>query len=248
MSINKWRIYCETESQWSYGYLDESVNRPTNCFTDTNHTVNNSSSSIIDVHVVNEVVVKEEDIATGGHFMTEGFSTNMLANTTTTTTISWPHPITVLLAYYTTLPEHIGDSFQLVSDPVTIGYITSNISVSDSIINVSSTVISHVFIGYEMIITDGTNTDFLDIITNINKNDNTITTKQGATHSFITGSLIKIQRRFLKNLEIGMSWHYEHGKSKIGGSYLPANTNINLIYTNNSNVDKLFRYHVDFLY
>lgn len=214
-SINKWKIYCTTEGTWSFGFLDSSnTNGPTTCFNNSGHTVNNNSISIVSNISTNSVKIVEESIPTGGNYMSEGYSMNLPANTTTTKTISWPIPISVLSASYSTLTTHIGDIINFVSDSFIIGVITANITAGNTVISLNSTAINAVVLGYELIVTDGTNTDFLDTICCINKNTSTVTIRQAATHSFVAGSVIKMQRRFLKNLGIGMSTLYQPGQGK----------------------------------
>jgi hypothetical protein len=247
MTVNKWRVFCNTEFDWSYGYLDDGIT-PTTCFNNTNHEINVDSTNIEKTLADNIVVIQEEHVPTGGNFLTEGFSHNMIANTTTKKSVSFSFPVTSLLARYTTLESHIGDVINLVTEPVTIGVNVSSVNIADTVLHVSSSVLLHAVIGYEIIITDGVNTDFMDIITNINTNTNMITMKAGAVHSFNTNSLIKIQKRLIKNITIGSAGINEHGKSKIGGTYVPTGTIVNVLYTNNSNVDKIFNFEADYLY
>ena len=57
-TVNKWRIYCNTESAWTEGWLEEGASAPTTCFNDSGHSVNLSSPQIIDVVSENTVVAK----------------------------------------------------------------------------------------------------------------------------------------------------------------------------------------------
>ena len=248
-SVNQWRIYCNTESTWVYNYLDISnTTGPTTCPNDTAHTVNIDSVSIVNTISENTVTIKEQATPTGNNYMVEGYSFVANANTVTTKTINWPIPINLLGSNYNTTSSQSGDIVNFISDNITIGYITSNVSIDDTVINCSSTAINAVFLGYELIITDNTNTNELNIVTNINKNTSTLTINQAATNSFTTGALIKMRRRFVKNIVIGISQLYKPGEDKIGSSYVPANTNLNLVYTNNSNTNNTVIFEMHYIY
>jgi hypothetical protein len=47
--INKWKIYCETESAWVYWYLPEDDSAPTTCSNNTSHTVTAGTASIDEI-------------------------------------------------------------------------------------------------------------------------------------------------------------------------------------------------------
>ena len=49
MIINKWKIYCETDSKWEYWHLPETESAPTTCPTDTAHTITAGSVAIAEV-------------------------------------------------------------------------------------------------------------------------------------------------------------------------------------------------------
>ena len=149
---------------------------------------------------------------------------------------------------YNTTSAQTGDVINFISDNITIGYITSNVSIGDTVLSCSSTAINAVLVGYELIITNNTNTNELNVVTNINKNTSTLTINQAATNAFTTGSLIKMRRRFMKNVVIGISQVYKPGEDKIGSSYIPANTNLNLIYTNNNNTNNTVIFEMHYIF
>ncbi len=53
----------------------------------------------------------------------------------------------------------------------------------------------------------------------------------------------------MKDYDIGHPWEHEIGNTKIGGSYVPADVEVTIEYTNNSTTDdKLFVGRVEYLY
>ena len=118
----------------------------------------------------------------------------------------------------------------------TTGTITSDVTASDTVINVSQTVIDNVNIGYKIQLDDSTNTDDLGIVTAIDTDNKTITVDTAATQGFsaATPTYVKQTVCMVSDYEIGPAWEWVIGESKIGGSHLPANTTVEVKYTNNS--------------
>lgn len=131
-TIYKKRIYCTTDSQWEYK-LDEDDTALTVCPIDSGHTVNVSSFQIVDVISSSKVEIKEESVATGGHFQSFTVHIDATANTTSTADVSYPFPISSLLVKFTTSSDHEGDIVNMSVGPDTIvGNITVDVSTSSA--------------------------------------------------------------------------------------------------------------------
>ena len=243
-----WRIFCTTEGIWTYGYLDESAGAPTTCFTDTGHAVNGASQQEITrvENSVSKVKIQEESVETGGHFRCEGKKITAIAGQTTCQIVSWPYPISVLQSFFITDGTHEGDVIDVTIGPnTTIGSITENVAVDDTVVNVSLTVVQNISLGYDFII----NSDNLGKVTEIDPNALTITIDSGSTNSYTSGDSVKTQVSSIEALELdSISERYTIGGSKTGGKYLPANTNVEVCYTNNGVSDITFRYQIEYLY
>lgn len=125
-TLTKYRIYCNTEDSWVEG-AGESP--PTVCYNNNTHTVNQNSIQELVSLSETEVVIKEEDVKTGGNFQTTSFDVNTPANSTTDHDISWPYPVSALAMHFHTADEHYGDVINVCVGPDTlIGSITSDIS------------------------------------------------------------------------------------------------------------------------
>jgi len=48
-TLNKYRIWCDTDSKWEYQWADESDAVPTACPTDTGHSVDTAKTSVVEV-------------------------------------------------------------------------------------------------------------------------------------------------------------------------------------------------------
>lgn len=251
--LYRWRIYCETDSRFEFVWLPESASVPTTCPTDTAHMITSALTRIIETRDPTCVNVKQQgSIGVGNHFLWDSIAFTAVANTTTTHTFSYPIPVTVLSAEWQTAAENTGDivSWTILKDTV-VGALTADIGVGETTLSVSSTVIENINIGYDISITDGTNTDILDLCTSIDAENNTITVETATQHAFLaaTPTVVRFGVPFLKNVEIGHPMRMQIGESKIEGSDVPANTLITCEYTNNSPTDdKRICCYIEMLY
>ena len=118
-------------------------------------------------------------------------------------------------------------------------------------ISVSQTVIDNGYRGYHYALYDGVNRDELGCCVDIDTINNKLYMEISSTNSFSAASPTYVQQTvfFLKAFALGKAWEYDIGASKIGGSYIPADTLIKILYTNNSTLtDKTFIGRVEYLY
>ena len=246
----KWRIYCETEATWTEGIVNETAGIPTNCFTNSGHTVNTNSQQILEELSDYTVTITEESTPTGGHFKSN--SIKMVCPVGASQhDFSYPHPISVLSITIVTTSDHTGDTFEnIVAPNTTIGSITSDITASDTVINVSQTVMDNSKVGYYINVTDGTNNDTLGRVLSLDTVNNTLTMETAAVNGFLasTPTIVQLTVKNIDNYIIGEPSRYEIGKDKIGGSYVPANTVIRVDYTNNGGSSKDFYAIIEYLY
>lgn len=250
MSIKHWRIYCETESDWTYGYLHEDTGNPTSCFTDPGHTINSNSCQELDTVSDTQVIIKEESTPTGGHFKAKGYKMTCPVGSSNYD-YSYPHPISALSITLPTTSDHTDDQIEVQVGPdTTIGTITADVSASDTVITVSQSVIDNIDKGFYVTLDDGTNTDDLGLVTSIDYNLLTITVQTAATKAFAsaTPTYVKITVKVIDDFTIGPAQRYELGKDKIGGSYVPTNTIVRVKYTNNGSSTKDFYCVIEMLY
>lgn len=246
----KWRIFCETESIWTEGIINETDGTPTTCFTDSGHTVNLNSQQALEELSDYIVTINEESTPTGGHFKSN--SIKMVCPTGASQhDFSYPHPISVLSITIVTSSDHTGDTFEnIVAPNTTIGSITSDITASDTVISVSQTVMDNAAVGFYINVTDGTNNDILGRVLSLDTGNNTLTMETAAANGFLasTPTYVQVSVKTIDNYTIGEPSRYEIGKDKIGGSYVPANTTIRVDYTNNGGSSKDFYAIIEYLY
>ena len=250
LTLYKYRVHCTTDNQNEFIWLDENDSEPTTCPTNTSHSIDSSKTTIVDSRKPENIRIKEESIPTGEHFMCETKVINTNANDTSENDYSWPFPISILAVYMIT-SDHEGDNFEaLIAPDTTIGTITSDVAADDTVINVSQTVIDNTSVGYILTLDDGTNNDNLGHVLAIDKVAKTITVETAAVNNFLaaTPTYVKQTVYYLRNYEFGPAWEYVIGESKIGASYLPANTILRARYTNNSITNKKLVVKFEYLY
>ena len=118
-------------------------------------------------------------------------------------------------------------------------------------LSVASTVVNNAYVGYYIKLDDGTNINDVKRIISVDKTNNKIYVESNLTDSFLasTPTYIKQTVYMINDYEIGPTWEYTIGLSKIGGSYIPKDTIITIEYTNYSvDTDKVLIGYVEYLY
>ena len=247
--VIRWRVYCETESEWSEGYLAEGI-EPSVCFNDTAHTINTNSFQELAKVSNNNVSIIEEVVPTGGYHKSVSYKIDCTPGVSTHDYI-FDYAISAFSISFNIIDDHRNDTLETIVAPNTIiGVITSDVSIGDTIINVSPTVIQHIKIGFYVNLDDSNINENLGIVTNIDTINSTITVKTASTTAFSASSptYVKMSIKAIDNFTFGYPGNYVLGGTKIGGSYIPANTIIRIVYTNNGETTKYFYPVIDYLY
>lgn len=206
---------------------------------------------------VEHVKVMEESIdpakRTGGHFKATTIKLDIPSGIGISThTWNFPYDISMLSIEYVGYEANKDDYFSVCVGPDTIiGAITGNIVATDVEINVSQTVIDNAFIGMKCNVTDLTNVDDLGYIIAIDSINNKITVTDAATQSFDATSptYVRVAVEPVKDLLIDLTTSTTQvGASKIGGSFVSANTDFMVHYDNKDGVAKTFHAIMELLY
>lgn len=244
--VTYWKIYCQTESAWVYGYSSEEP-YPEYCFHDKSHVARGKPVALRSLSS-NYQKIKEEYIDTGGFFQTHSYKL-LCTPGTTVHDYTFPYPITALSVKFTTESQHTDDQLLMEVAPDTlIGVVTVGVSENDAVFTVSDTVMDNVSLGHFIKITDGVNTDDLGKVITVNTTTNQITLNTACTHSFPAGAYILLTVRVIDNYTIGYPGRYILGESKIGGSYVPKDTVVRVKYINNGESTKNFYSILEMLY
>jgi len=247
-TLNQYRLFCLTENK----YIDIWANTPPNICPHTNSdTIDTNSIVIIDSISSNDVnIVQSIPGFTGEFYRSQGFNLVIPANNIGTKTFSWPFNITLLTFSMQFNTTNVGDTVNLFVAPnTTIGTITQNIIQGDTIINVSPTVLTNIYLGHLITITNGNQKIEMGQCINIDSINNKITCDIPANISIQSNAYVQSSRHVLKDFYINISnvLHTLANKT-ISGLSLQKNTNSTIFYNNNSNVDKTFTFSIEFLY
>jgi len=250
----RYRIYCNDEADWRYWTLNDGDPLPTTCPVDSAHSVNPSSVNEVERRAISLVNINEEQgpQRTGGHFQVTSHRVDASANSVTTYDINEPIPYAGYAIHFRTTADHEGDVVNMYVAPDTVvGTITSDVVASDTVLNVGTTVVTAVKVGYLISITDGVNVDQLGRVISIDQNALTITVETAATQAFAaaTPTYVRMSVQMVRDFEIGPAGSYSVGDAKIGGSYLAANTTLRITYWNkHATMDKSLVAYTDQTY
>jgi len=234
----KWQIYCETEQAWKYWTLDADAAPPTTCPDDTAHAVNLASVDEVDRRTINEIVVQEESVRTGGRF--QSFTIELNADAQATTTYALPAFVNMsaLAIDFVTTGDMMGDTLNLFVAPETVvGALTQNVGIGDTVLHVSDSVLAIVAPGAFLIdLTDGVQTQSMGRVRSVDKAAKTLTVESAAVHNFgaATPTYVRFWVQMMRNWTIGPAWEYQIGDSKIGGSFVQQGVVVRCDYTNRS--------------
>jgi hypothetical protein len=138
--------------------------------------------------LINELQIKEETPSgppTNGRFRVHGYEINATPNTNTIKDFSWKYPISALNIKFMTTTENIGDTINVFIIPcVNIGKVETTQSIGDTVLNLSSSTIQNVSVGYFVMLMDGTNTQDLGLVLSKNTETNQITVQNALTSDF----------------------------------------------------------------
>jgi hypothetical protein len=241
MNIKKWRIFCNTENDWSGGWLE---NEPTVCFNNNTHTVNPGSIQILEAVEKIEVKIQREDTPTGGNYNIQGYSMVIAANSTEILPVSWKFPINVLSVHCQSNESNLGDTLNAITRPQTlVGVNTVELLQGETTVSVNSTVIENCKIGYNIYIAD----ESLGRVTSIDTLNSTVTSENTSLITHTVGSYIYLDLRIIRDFNLGYSNGNDFGAFN-GNKYLEPNVVTNVIYTNNSIIEKTFSFSIEYLF
>lgn len=202
-----------------------------------------------------KALIQEENIPTGGHYQAKGFEIVVPASDPvgdiTDLEFSFPYPISLLSCEYATTENMDGDRMCLsIAPDTTVGSLSSNADIDDTVISVSESMMQYMESGYCLKLSDGTNENDLGAIVGIDRVNNTVTVENSLTNNFLasTPTYVKRSVKMVPCIYIQGNSRVQLGESKIGGSYIPANTTFKVQYENNEGSAKKFRFIFEYLY
>lgn len=247
-----YRMFCETENDYVYVWNDK---RPSKCPNSSAHTIRNNSVTITRRVAQSDVKVLEEDPddggVTGGHFAVKSLPMTIGPSETKTATHTWPHAISVFAIEFISSANQLGDVVDVYINPeATIGALSGDVASGATVLPVTDSVLVYARVGFEITLDDGVNNEALGAITAIDTATNEITVETATTNAFAaaTPTAVKMTVHMMQNYTFGHGGPVNIGESKIGGSYIPANTPIRVVYQNKTAETKHFNPSIEYLY
>jgi hypothetical protein len=246
--VKLWRVYCNDESAFFQVW---SPTEPTACPNNVAHTIDPDKTTVIDKISKSEVQIQEELVSTQGIYRYQGYKYTIPAGTVgdiTVLNLEWDYPITLLNGHFDASLDQVGDVIDGWVVPNTpIGYTTAAVNIGDTLINVSSTVLQYIYIGYTVKITDGVNTVELGECIAKDIVNNTITVQTASSIAFSPGAYVQIIVKVVDQNYVATNDRYEFAKKKVGGKTL-NDCKFQINYKNNTGLAKDFSFGLEFMY
>lgn len=245
--VSKYRIYCNTESIYTYIYKDTT---PTACPNNNTHTIDTNTISIIDNVKTNDVNIIQEIVPTNGNYRGESKKMTISQVGKTTEEIVFDQLISVLTITPHATSENHDDSIYLLVTPNTpVGVNTQDSLTSDTVMYVNSTVIENMQKGYYIYIIKNNVEVEVGKCLDFSSENSTITINTPLTEDFTAGSYIGINIYLLYDFILLGGAKYELARKTIGCSSVETNLIVKIIYDNKSvEPNKSFYYHYEYLY
>lgn len=230
-------------------YTFQASDSPSKCPTDSSHTI--LTTLVIEKIHNDKRVIKEAARPINGFFRVESIMIDVLPNENKTQDLTWPFPISPLSVIILPNELHRGDIYTVnVSPDKVVGVITMDVSIGNTILTVSSTVIENIQVGFPCTLFDGTNTEDLGFVVEKDYTAGTITVENASTREYLaaTPTYVRMTVRFMGPHTIGRKGMLHLGTTKIGASYIPAGEIVRVKYENKSSHKKTIYGIVEYLY
>ncbi|RKZ96609.1 MAG: hypothetical protein DRQ40_00425 [Gammaproteobacteria bacterium] len=230
--LNLYRYVCISGTQFE----EWSEEIPISC--PNGNAVSSGTLAIIDSVSDQDVsaTIVEESIATGGHFQGESVTVNISGTDWAEVDHSWPIPISIVAAHFTTDDTHQGDIIQAHAAPnTTIGAATAVISGGQSTFSVQQSVVDNISLGFLVTLVDSNDgaTEELGRVIDIDKENLTITTEDVTSQALAISpapTYVQMTIAYINHMEIGPPRADVVGEGNLKASYFPANTILRFRY------------------
>lgn len=249
-SVNKWRIYCNTENKWVYKWEQENITPPTVCFEDSSHDVNTESASVIERISNTEVKIKEENKKTQGNYRTEGRRITAAAMAVTGDRFSMNYDINLTAIWLNINDEHKNDVLNCYYEPSYRGTLVLDAVVNTSSVTVDSVTASVINIGHLICIPAGNEKDVQILGEVVAKNTSTgvLTISENISKTVDKGAQVCIRVNGVKNFYLSSPGRHCIGANIIGSTYIDKSGLMIFSYSNKSISAKNFSYELEYMY
>ncbi len=245
-AIKKYQIFCTVEEKWSIGY---SVDPPVFCYNVKTHTVNPDSVQELEMEKPTETKLLDEAIPTGSNRTTQGYSFTATANNSTNYDITFDTPVDIFQLRIQTL--NTNDVVDVVVDPnasLGAGSLTQDAPVGSTAFKISEDKIGKLYLGLELVLSNGTTANFLGKIISIDSVTHTVTTKGTSTTAFLVSNTIVKTNQYIVRNYVMINNGAHTFPSKNGALYVPKGTIVRCAYKNNGSSSTTVGLSCDYAY
>jgi len=248
--IYLFRVWCQAENGYLADFWAEA--EPDVCPHNPAHALDRAKTRVLDSTIYADAVVtiREEakDSKTGGHFQADDFVIDVPAGQSDppVKNISWPFPVSILAAKFSAPGFCLEDELEVQVAPGTvIGALTNPETAGAVTLRASSTVTANIAVGYWVDVGGQDCGRCLEISVTAG----TIKVETALAADKSAGTLVKMTVKMMPRKIISADLPMVVGDSKIGGSYMPANTVIRVIYKNiKHSGPRRFPFSIELLY
>jgi hypothetical protein len=238
--IHQYRLYCIEEDTFVYVW---SAVEPTLCPNDhPDRTIDPTKTLIVQTSGNNFVFASQDVYKNFQHTSVPLTIPTMTIGDVYTQNFSWPMDIQIWKTEFYTTADHIGDYLTIYIAPGTvIGLLTQNAAISDTTIEVSSTVVTNQLIskGVDLALFDGVTETALGRVTSFDTTLNTVTFETPLSVAYSIGAFVRIYYKAINNILLHrLDDVYKIGEKGLKGRPVPANTTLQAHYTNNTGAAK----------
>jgi hypothetical protein len=233
-NVNNYKIYCNTEAVYISGW---GLKPPSTCYNNNTHDVNVNSVQLLSTVTSNEVTIKEDKIQISRNTKIIQIPIiDVLPGESATVDYLFPINMSMYVFDYTANEDSVGDLISIHANPDTVlGLIGADMLVGDNTFIGPPALIAYAVVGFYLTISDGTNSDNVGIITNIDPNTSIVTVEHSVTNAYLSvNTLVRMTIRILDELIIERVGVRTYGGEIIGGAAIPKGTVARFIYKNNS--------------
>ncbi len=233
-SVGNYKIYCNDENKYVSGW---SVAPPSACYNNNAHDININSVQLIQTISTDTVKIKEDSILIPRNVWIKHIEfTGIYPQTSQDQYFTFKIPISMYSFTFVTDNTNKGDEFTIAVNPDTpLGLITENLNAGVTTLHAPPGLLLYGWNGFELKITDGTNTDDLGMILSIDKDTGIVEFENKTEHNFSSNnSVVKMTYYTMKNFKFGAPGVQRYGDDIIGGASPPIGTVVKFTYNNNS--------------
>lgn len=254
-TVNRYRLYCETEQQYVYVWDTSPPTRCPNDAVDSSPPHEFDSSLVTIVDSITQEVTKVEE-PTDGFFLSEPSRFTIPSGSAGSISYhdySWPYDIILWKTRLYVPSALVGDNFDIIVDPYrVVGYLTTNANAGDTVLNVSATVTSNVVPGMNVVLDANAESppekeEYICVGRDLD--NNTITISSPLLYNYSAGQIVQRNIYLVRNFRFYLDRVlHEFGDKGFKGKLIPANTVMTMRYTNNDGLAKEVDWDINLYY